>query len=117
MGAQAVAKGRDVWRATPDVTPARLAQAWMSWALPSRCETVAKQLQAKATLMGASFKVNDEPAPAAAPPTEAPADAKPADDAAAVLTKGPGDAPATPPADAAAPPAPPPAEEPSPHLD
>jgi hypothetical protein len=53
-----------------------MAQEWMSWALPARCETVAKDLQAKATLMGASFKVNAEPdaAPADAPPP-APADA------------------------------------------
>jgi hypothetical protein len=67
VGAAAVAKGHEVWKAGPDVTPARLAQAWMSWALPARCETVAKNLQAKATLMGASFKVNDEPE---APPAD-----------------------------------------------
>jgi len=54
LGAQAVAKGRDVWRATPDVTPARLAQAWMSWALPSRCETVA-EASVKRNSMGSSM--------------------------------------------------------------
>jgi hypothetical protein len=79
QGAAAVEKGREVWRVTPDVTPARLAQEWMSWALPARCEATAKDLKTKATLMGGAFKVNDEPDPppaAEAPP--APTDAPPA---------------------------------------
>ncbi len=74
IGAEAVSKGHEVWKAGPEVTPAHLAQAWMSWALPARCETTAKDLQAKAILMGASFKVNDVPAPPpadAAPPAPA----------------------------------------------
>ncbi len=75
VGAAAVSKGADVWRVTPDVTPARLAQAWMSWDLPARCEVTSKNLQAKATLMGGAFKVNEEPAPPAAAeaPPETPA--------------------------------------------
>jgi len=105
IGAKAVAQGRDVWRAGPDVTPARLAQAWMSWVLPARCETVSKDLQAKATLMGASFKVNDEPPPDAPAADAPPADAKPGDAAAALLTQGAADTPA---------PAPPPPPEPAP---
>jgi len=82
QGAAAVAKGADVWRVTPDVTPARLAQAWMSWDLPARCETTAKTLQTKATLMGSAFKVNDEPDPPAAAeaaPAEASAPETPAE--------------------------------------
>jgi hypothetical protein len=73
IGAEAVQKGRSIWLVSPGVTPARLAQEWMSWALPARCETTAKDLQAKATLLGASFKVNEEPAPdvAASPPADA----------------------------------------------
>ncbi len=67
IGAEAVNKGHDVWKAGPEVTTANLAQAWMSWALPARCETSAKDLQAKAILMGASFKVNDEPDPLPVP--------------------------------------------------
>ena len=73
IGARAVTPGRDVWKAGPDVTPARLAQAWMSWALPARCETTAKNLQATATLMGGAFKVNDEPDPPPAAAEAAPA--------------------------------------------
>jgi len=84
IGAQALQKGRSMWIAGPGVSPARMAQEWMSWALPARCATTAKDLQAKATLMGASFKVNDEPeaAPADAPPP-APADAPAPDPTAA----------------------------------
>ena len=87
QGAAAVAKGQDVWRVTPDITPARLAQAWMSWDLPARCEVTSKTLQAKATLMGGAFKINEEPDPP-------PADAAPAAEAPAAETPPP--APETP---------------------
>jgi hypothetical protein len=80
VGAAAVQQGRSVWRAGPDVTKARLAQEWMSWALPAKCETTAKTLEARASLLGASFKANAEPeaqapppAPEAAPQAEQPA--------------------------------------------
>jgi hypothetical protein len=59
------------------VTKARMAQEWMSWALPARCETTSKALQERATLLGASFRVNDEPEappPAADAPAPAPTD-------------------------------------------
>ncbi|HEX4712908.1 hypothetical protein [Phenylobacterium sp.] len=74
IGAGAVQKGRSVWDAGPEVTKARLAQEWMSWALPARCETTAKALEASATLLGASLKANVEPEGAPpAPPPEQPA--------------------------------------------
>ena len=81
LGAGAIQKGRAIWNAGPEITKARIAQEWMSWALPARCETTAKALEARATLMGASFKVNSEPeaeVPAADAPAPAPA-APPAD--------------------------------------
>jgi hypothetical protein len=98
LGADAVTKGRSIWKSAADVPPARLAQEWMSWALPARCDTTAKTLHDRAVLMGASFKVNDEQEPEAAPPPpEAPA---PGSDAAKALLEGsppPADpAPATP---------------------
>lgn len=74
IGATAVRQGRQTWNAGPDVTKARKAQEWMSWALPQRCETVAASLETKAKLMGATFRVNEDPPPAAAT-AEAPADA------------------------------------------
>ena len=82
VGAGAVQRGHAIWTAGPDVSKARKAQEWMSWTLPARCETVAASLEQRATLMGASFRVNAEPEPAPvtqtpvaadAPPTEAPA--------------------------------------------
>jgi hypothetical protein len=69
LGAAAVRKGRSVWNAGPDVTPARKAQEWMSWALPARCTTTADTLATRARLMGKAFKVNvEEEAPAAETP-------------------------------------------------
>jgi hypothetical protein len=94
VGAEAVRRGRQVWIAPPGVSKARMAQEWMSWTLPARCQTTAKSLEERATLMGASFQVNTEPqapateapAPEAAPAVTAsdqavPADAPPAPDA------------------------------------
>lgn len=88
LGAGAVRQGRQIWNTGPEVTKARKAQEWMSWALPARCETVAVSLEQKAKLMGATFRVNEEPPPAAPvepetvstvapaePPAEAPKDA------------------------------------------
>jgi hypothetical protein len=105
LGAAAVAKGADIWHVTPDITPARLAQEWMSWALPARCETIAKTLKANATLMGGAFKVNDEPDPPPPPAADAPAPAAPQDPVGVLLT------PSAPPAEA--PPAPTPAPTPN----
>jgi hypothetical protein len=84
VGAEAVQKGRSIWRSSGDVKPARLAQEWMSWALPARCETTAKTLHDRAVLMGASFKVNEEPDPPAETPAAevappAPAETPPAE--------------------------------------
>lgn len=82
QGAQAVRQGRQTWNVGPDVTKARKAQEWMSWALPARCDTVAARLQTQATLAGAALKANaqaEPPAPdagAAEPPvTETPTEA------------------------------------------
>ena len=78
-GAAALARGRAVWNAGPEVTKARKAQEWMSWSLPARCQTTATTLEKRASLFGASLLANapDEPKaatdPAAAPaPTQAP---------------------------------------------
>ena len=79
-GAAAVQKGRAVWQAGPGVTKARLAQEWMSWALPAKCETTARDLEARATLLGASFRsAEPEPPPAAEAAPPAPAEAPPAE--------------------------------------
>lgn len=75
LGAGAVRQGRQIWNTGPEVTKSRKAQEWMSWALPARCETVSASLETRAKLMGATFKVNEEPTappPAEAPPAETP---------------------------------------------
>ncbi|MGH6965924.1 MAG: hypothetical protein ACREE0_15690, partial [Phenylobacterium sp.] len=74
IGADAVSRGHSIWVAGPEVSKARKAQEWMSWTLPSRCETTAASLEKRSTLMGASLRANAEPEPAAAAaPAEAPA--------------------------------------------
>ena len=82
VGAAAVRQGRQTWNVGPEVTKARKAQEWMSWALPVRCETVAASLETRAKLMGATFKVNEDPAPAeGGTPAETPAETPAAPDA------------------------------------
>jgi hypothetical protein len=76
IGAQAVQRGHAVWSHGPDITKARLAQEWMSWALPKRCNVTAQELEKRATLLGASFQVNAQPESAPAP-AESPAGAAP----------------------------------------
>lgn len=75
LGANAVRLGRQIWNTGPEVTKARKAQEWMSWSLPLRCETVSASLETRAKLMGATFKVNEEPEPGS---DAAPAEASPA---------------------------------------
>jgi len=88
IGADAVRRGHSAWAAAPQLSKARLAQEWMSWALPARCEPAAVTLEKRAKLMGATFEVNADPAPAEAP--------APASDATGRLTEAPADAPAPP---------------------
>jgi hypothetical protein len=71
-GAEAVKRGRAVWTVPQGTTNARIAQEWMSWTLPARCETTAKTLEDRSRLMGAGLKANAESEP------EAPAEAPPA---------------------------------------
>ena len=73
VGAAAVAQGHAVWSAGPEVTKARMAQEWMSWTLPARCQSTADGLAARARLMGPAFKVNgagDAPAAPADKPQD-----------------------------------------------
>lgn len=79
LGASAVRQGRQIWNTGPEVTKARKAQEWMSWTLPARCETVSASLESRAKLMGATFRVNEDPAASTteAPKSEAPAETPP----------------------------------------
>jgi hypothetical protein len=125
-GAEAIAQGEAVWAGSATADKRRLAQEWMSWALPERCTPTATALEKKASVLGAALSYNadetapdattteepattDQPAAEAAPEPETPADAvpdatAPTDEAAAPApdATAPTDEPAAPAADAPA---------------
>lgn len=68
-GADAIRRGRITWSRADDLPKARLAQEWMSWTLPARCEATATVLEERAALMGPAFDLTAEPEAA---PVEAP---------------------------------------------
>jgi hypothetical protein len=84
QGAQAVKMGRAIWTPAEEKTRRELARAWLSWALPDRCDSNARELAAKSALLGKVLKYNttsatDTPPPAqGAPAPEAPAQGSPA---------------------------------------
>lgn len=89
QGAAAIKKGRGVWTGATSVPKAQLAQFWMSWTPPARCDEVATALEKKSLLFGQALTYNAEAGAApleAAPPPEAPAPAaaEPVESAAAV---------------------------------
>ena len=73
-GSAAVVRGRAAWAAAGAMPKARLAQEWMGWTLPRRCEPTATSLETNATLLGAAFRTEEvAPEPVVEPPPEAPA--------------------------------------------
>ena len=42
--AAAVAKGREAWKGADSASPRQLAQTWMSWALPDRCQSTTARI-------------------------------------------------------------------------
>jgi hypothetical protein len=78
-GSQAVKMGRAIWAPAEEKTHRELARAWMSWALPDRCDSNARELTAKSALLGKVLKYNATSATDAAPPApDAAAPAPPA---------------------------------------
>jgi hypothetical protein len=91
QGVEAINLGRSIWRPAEMKTRRELARAWLTWGLPDRCDSNARQLTAKSALLGKALSFNnpsatDAPAPPAPTPDAAPATApdtaKPADAAA-----------------------------------
>ncbi|HLZ82606.1 MAG TPA: hypothetical protein VKQ54_03495 [Caulobacteraceae bacterium] len=77
-GAQAVKMGRAIWSPAEGKTRRELARAWLSWALPDRCDSNAHELAAKSALLGKVLKYNTTSAvDAAAPAESAPATGQP----------------------------------------
>ena len=77
QGAEAVKLGRSIWALTEAKTSRELARAWLSWALPDRCDSTARAVAAKSALLGQALKYNAPPpstpdtgAASAAPPPE-----------------------------------------------
>ena len=69
-GVEAVRLGRAIWGPVEAHSRRELARAWMSWALPDRCDANAHELTAKSALLGRVLKYNapsatDTSAPAA----------------------------------------------------
>lgn len=77
-GATAMRSGRDIWSAARQQPSRKLADAWLFWGLPNRCDVVAKQLKVRATLMGQAFAIEapKTDAPPAAPSVTDPAPLK-----------------------------------------
>jgi hypothetical protein len=72
-GADALKHGQAIWSPAETKTHRELARAWLSWALPDRCDSVARTLAANSALLGQALKYNTPPpqtppAPDAAPP-------------------------------------------------
>jgi hypothetical protein len=42
----AITKGREIWTGSDTTDPRTVAQLWMSWGLPGRCDSLAKRLTA-----------------------------------------------------------------------
>lgn len=119
-GVAEIKKGRDIWSIAETKTSRELARAWLTWALPDKCDTNARELSARSVLLGRALKYNagDPATPAAAPaPADqaaAPAaDAPAAGDAAQVKPGDSTDAQAAPPAPSPAPETPAPASDPA----
>ena len=68
LGAEAVKQGRSVWAPAEAKTSRELARAWLSWAIPDRCDSTARALATKSALLGQALKYNTPTAGAEPPP-------------------------------------------------
>lgn len=60
-GAAAIKKGRAIWTGSTTVPAAQLAQYWMSWEPPGKCEETAKVLAERSAVFGQALSANVEP--------------------------------------------------------
>jgi hypothetical protein len=77
-GAAAITQGQSIWRPAETKTRRELARAWLSWGMPDKCDSTARELAASSALLGKALTFNNAPAPAA-PPAESPPAAPPAE--------------------------------------
>lgn len=72
-GAAAIKAGRAIWAPAEGKTSRELARAWLTWGLPDRCDSTARQLAASSAVLGAALKYNSSAAtPDVTPPPPAP---------------------------------------------
>ena len=107
QGVDEINRGRNIWRPVELKTRRELARAWLTWALPDRCASNAKELAASSSLLGKALKYNNPSATdAPAPPAPDPAPEAPAP--ASTAPSPPAPEPATAPSDTTTPSGPPP---------
>lgn len=78
QGAAAIRRGRGVWTGSGNVPKAQLAQFWMSWSPPAKCEETARALETRSNLFGQALSFNAPGAEPVAPPMPAEDPAAPA---------------------------------------
>ena len=67
QGAEAIKRGRGIWAPAEGKTGRELARAWLTWGLPDKCDSTARELAASSAVLGQALKYNagaDTPAPA-----------------------------------------------------
>jgi hypothetical protein len=107
QGVAAIDQGRAIWRPAELKTRRELARAWLTWALPDRCASNAKELAASSSLLGQALKYNT-PSATDAPAPPAPEPAPDAPTPASTTPSPPAPEPAAAPSEATAPSGPPP---------
>lgn len=70
QGAAAIKKGRAIWTGSNTVPAAQLAQYWMSWEPPGKCEKTATTLAERSTLFGQALSANTVAAAPVPPASE-----------------------------------------------
>jgi hypothetical protein len=57
-GAQAIRAGQAIWQPAEARSRRELARAWLSWGMPDRCDSNARSLLAKSTVLGKALSFN-----------------------------------------------------------
>ena len=77
QGRDAVKTGRAIWAPAEGKSERELARAWLTWGMPDKCDSTARQLAASSAVLGQALKYNsgqETPAPATdAAPVPSPA--------------------------------------------
>jgi hypothetical protein len=77
QGREAVKTGRAIWAPAEGKTERELARAWLTWGLPDKCDSNARQLASSSALLGQALKYNSGAATPAPAPEAAPAPSSP----------------------------------------